>query len=110
MKQVMAERLSAPAFKTTMEEALRLLGVPRDLPAELEEKKTPGQDKDNKTGDDDLAIADLAEGPSMQDLRQALGDPSADGAVPVIPVNAVSGPKAPKLHRQDSKGRCAGSR
>lgn len=88
---------SAPAFKTTMEEALRLLGVPRDLPAELEEKKTPGQDKDNKTGDDDLAIADLAEGPSMQDLRQALGDPSADGAVPVIPVNAVSGPKAPNF-------------
>ena len=86
---------SAPAFKTTAGEALRLLGVPRDLPAELEEKQANGPEKNDKETEDDLSIADLSDPPTLQDMQQALGDPSEDGAVPVVAVNEVSTPKAP---------------
>ncbi len=76
-------------------EALRLLGVPRDLPAELEEdQKTPAQEKNDKeTGEDDFGHSRPERSAFMQDMQQALGDPSDDGAVPVVAVNAVSGPR-----------------
>jgi membrane peptidoglycan carboxypeptidase len=86
---------SAPAFKTTAGEALRLMGVPRDLPAELEEKQPNGPEKNDKEIEDDLSIADLSDPLTLQDMQQALGDPSADGAVPILAVNEVTAPKAP---------------
>lgn len=86
---------SAPAFKTAAGEALRLLGVPRDLPAELEEKQANGPDKNDKKVEDDVAIADLSDPLTLQDLQASLGDPSEDGAVPLVAEDAVSGPKAP---------------
>lgn len=86
---------SAPAFKTAASEALRLLGVPRDLPAELEEKQANGPDKNDKKVEDDVAIADLSDPLTLQDLQASLGDPSEDGAVPLVAEDAVSGPKAP---------------
>jgi cell division protein FtsI (penicillin-binding protein 3) len=86
---------SAPAFKATAGEALRLLGVPRDLPAELEEKQPNSPEKDDEKIENDLSIADLSDPLTLQDMQQALGDPSADGAVPVVAVNEVTAPKAP---------------
>jgi cell division protein FtsI (penicillin-binding protein 3) len=86
---------SAPAFKATAGEALRLLGVPRDLPADLDEKQENEPDKKDKKIDDDLSIADLSEPLSLQDMQQALGDSSEDGAAQVVSVNTVDGPTAP---------------
>jgi cell division protein FtsI (penicillin-binding protein 3) len=80
-----------------MEEALRLRGVPRDLPAELEENPKQKKTKPTPESEDDLAIADLGELPTIEDQQAALGDPSEDGAVALVQANDVSTPKAPNF-------------
>jgi cell division protein FtsI (penicillin-binding protein 3) len=84
---------SGPAFKNVMGEALRLMGVPRDLPDEI--KETPGNQLQPKAQEDDLAIADATNPLTPEELQHALGDPSDDGAVPVVRAENVMGPKAP---------------
>jgi cell division protein FtsI (penicillin-binding protein 3) len=92
----MAAQAAAPAFQAVAETALRLRGVPRDLPAELEQV---AKDKKTKTSDpeadSDLAIADLGDPPDLEDAQAALGDPSEDGAVALLQANNVSAPKTP---------------
>ncbi len=97
----MAAQVAAPPFEMVMEEALRLRGIPRDLPEELEQKDKD-KDKKNKNlkadpkNEDDLAIADLGEPPTLEDQRAALGDSSEDGATAAfVSVNNVSAPKTP---------------
>ena len=92
-----AAQAAAPAFKVVMEEALRLRGVPRDLPAELEEKTKDKKAKPAPETEDDVAIADLGEPPTLDDQQAALGEPSEDGAVTLIQANNVSAPKAPNF-------------
>jgi cell division protein FtsI (penicillin-binding protein 3) len=92
-----AAQAAAPAFKVVMEEALRLRGVPRDLPAELEEKTKDKKAKPAPEAEDDVAIADLGEPPTLDDRQAALGEPSEDGAVTLIQANNVSAPKAPNF-------------
>lgn len=92
-----AAQAAAPTFKIVMEEALRLRGVPRDLPAELEEKTKDKKAKPAPEADDDLAIADLGEPPTMDDQQAALGEASEDGAVALVQANDVSTPKAPNF-------------
>lgn len=99
-----ASQAAAPTFRTVAEEALRLRGVPRDLPAEIENKRQDQlarsgrkTDEEKRRDDDDLAIADLSEPLSPEEARASLGEPSEDGATAILPVNAVSGPTAPNF-------------
>jgi cell division protein FtsI (penicillin-binding protein 3) len=92
----MAAQAAAPAFQAVAEEALRLRGVPRDLPAELEQKDQKDKEELKAPGDEnDLSIADLGDPPSMEDLRAALGESSEDGATALLLASSVSAPKAP---------------
>jgi cell division protein FtsI (penicillin-binding protein 3) len=90
----MAAQAAAPAFQSVLTEALRLRGVPRDLPTELEQKDNKLQ-KEDPDSENDLAIADLGEPPTLEDERASLGDPSEDGAVALLQAASVSGPKTP---------------
>jgi cell division protein FtsI (penicillin-binding protein 3) len=99
-----ASQAAAPTFRTVAEEALRLRGVPRDLPAEIENKRQDQlaginrkTSEEKRQEDDDLAIADLSEPLSPEEAKASLGEPSEDGATTVLPVNAVSGPTAPNF-------------
>jgi cell division protein FtsI (penicillin-binding protein 3) len=92
-----AAQAAAPAFKVVMEEALRLRGVPRDLPEELEEKNKDKKAKPANEVEDDLAIADLSEPPTMDDRQASLGEPSDDGVASFVQANSVSAPKAPNF-------------
>jgi cell division protein FtsI (penicillin-binding protein 3) len=92
-----AAQAAAPAFKIVMEEALRLRGIPRDLPQELEEKPSDKKGAPATENEDDLAIADLGEPPTLDDQQAALGEPSEDGAVTLVQANNVSAPKAPNF-------------
>jgi len=61
---------SAPAFKKVADFAMRLIGVPRDLPDEVEKPlRRPEKQEEN-----DLAIAELSEPPSEEDRRGSLGE------------------------------------
>ena len=61
---------SAPAFKKVADFAMRLIGVPRDLPDEVEKPlRQPEKQEEN-----DLAIAELSEPPSEEDRRGSLGE------------------------------------
>jgi cell division protein FtsI (penicillin-binding protein 3) len=94
----MAAQAAAPAFKVVMEEALRLRGIPRDLPMELEEKATDKKGtKTQPETESDMAIAELGEMPTLDDAQAALGDPSEDGAAQFVQANDVSAPKAPNF-------------
>ena len=64
---------SAPVFKKVADFALRLIGVPRDLPDEVERLHKP----QDKQVDDDLSIAELSEPLTDQDRRDSLGDDAA---------------------------------
>ncbi len=81
---------SAPAFQKVAEVAMRLIGVPRDMPDDkglIETKIRPGHE------DNDLALTTVTEPPTDQELLESLG---GDGAVSTSdPANI--GPVAPKL-------------
>ncbi len=102
----MAAQAAAPAFRTVLEEALRLRGVPRDLPAELEAKSDQTEDEkakqDKQADEDDVSIADLSDPPSLEDQRAALGgdsgmpsDDQESDPVAWMPASALSAPKTP---------------
>lgn len=64
---------SAPAFKKVADFAMRLIGVPRDLPDEVEKPlRQPEKQEEN-----DLAIAELSEPPTEEDRRGSLGEETA---------------------------------
>ena len=86
---------AGPAFKAVMGEALRLRGVPRDLPDEI--KEPPDNKRQPKDQEDDLAIADAANPLTPEELQDALGDPSDDGSVQMIRAENVVAPKAPNF-------------
>jgi cell division protein FtsI (penicillin-binding protein 3) len=88
--------VAAPAFRTVMEEALRLKGIPRDIPAELEAaNKTDQKLKDAKPeSESDSSIAELDDPPSLEDERAALGGDSNTDAT-LVAENDVSAPKTP---------------
>jgi len=88
--------VAAPAFRSVMEEALRLKGVPRDIPAELEAaNKTDQKLKDAKPEvESDSSIAELGDPPTLEDERAALGEDSNTDAV-LVAQNDVSAPKTP---------------
>lgn len=88
--------VAAPTFRTVMEEALRLKGIPRDIPAELEAaNKTDQKLKDAKPEPEtDSSIAELDDPPTLEDERAALGEDSSGDAT-LVAENDVSAPKAP---------------
>ncbi|HXR78209.1 MAG TPA: penicillin-binding transpeptidase domain-containing protein [Bryobacteraceae bacterium] len=93
---------SGPAFKNVMSEALRLMGVPRDLPDEI--KEPPDNKVQPKGQEDDLAIADAANPLTPEELQRALGDPSDDGAIQVVRAQNVVAPQAPDFIGKTIKG------
>jgi cell division protein FtsI (penicillin-binding protein 3) len=100
----MAAQASAPPFRTVMAEALRLRGVPRDLPDELEEenadknKKPDTRKKHPKPEtESDLSIAELSEPLTVEDEEAALGDAANEATASILAANVVSGPTAPNF-------------
>jgi cell division protein FtsI (penicillin-binding protein 3) len=80
---------SAPAYKVIMEEALRVLNVPKDLPETLVAEENKG--KGERLDDEDAAIADLgSDGPNV--LEEQAEDEAP--AAPVV-LAAAAGPKVP---------------
>jgi len=92
---------SAPAYKAIMEEALRILNVPKDLPETLVADKQ--SDQSQKTGveeEDDATIADLgSEGPNVTEEQAADSEAAAETPSVTARVAAVepdrAGPKVP---------------
>jgi cell division protein FtsI (penicillin-binding protein 3) len=81
---------SAPAFQKVASVAMRLIGVPRDMPDDPKlsaPKPRPGDDND-------VALASLSDPPTAQDRMDAVGD--EDGAVSASDP-AYTGPVAPTL-------------
>jgi cell division protein FtsI (penicillin-binding protein 3) len=96
----MAAQAAAPPFEVVAEEALRLRGVPRDLPAELEltKNKDKKEHKPAEAEQDDLSIADLSDPPTPEDMRIATGEGADDtAAASFVNANNVSTPKAPSF-------------
>jgi cell division protein FtsI (penicillin-binding protein 3) len=69
-------RAAAPVFHTVAQEALRVLDVPRDLPDDPPATTVTAQ-KPAAGDDDDVAIADLSEGPNI--LEDAEDDEQKPG-------------------------------
>jgi cell division protein FtsI (penicillin-binding protein 3) len=86
-------RASAPAFQRVGEYAMRVIGVPRDLPGELKESQPKSSSGD---AENDLAIAGLTEPPLPEDGRASASD-EADDANKDLPNPEYSGPRAPSL-------------
>jgi cell division protein FtsI (penicillin-binding protein 3) len=83
---------SAPAFKKVAGFAMRLIGVPRDLPDEVEKPLKPHA----KQEEDDLAIAELSEPPTEEDRRGSLGEEAA-AETGAAAEGAANGLRVPKL-------------
>ncbi len=79
-------RASAPAFQKVGDLAMRVIGVPRDLPDEVKEKQPKSSTHED---DNDLAIAGLSEPPALDD--------GPEGASSDLPDQQYTGPRAPKL-------------
>ena len=82
---------SAPAFQRVAEAAMRIIGVPRDLPDEI---KQPEPKHRSNNDDNDLSIALIGEPLTVEDWKEGLGD--AEGAISETPP-AYDGPVAPKF-------------
>ncbi|MGA7411014.1 MAG: penicillin-binding protein [Bryobacteraceae bacterium] len=82
---------SAPAFQRVAEVAMRLIGVPRDMPddVKLQEPKHRPANEDN-----DLSIAELGDPLTPEDWKEGLGD--SEGAISET-APAYNGPVVPKL-------------
>ena len=82
---------SAPAFKRVAESAMRIIGVPRDLPDEVPtiEARRPSPNEAN-----DLSLASLSDPPTAEDWQEGLD--GGEGAISE-PGPFYSGPRAPKL-------------
>jgi cell division protein FtsI (penicillin-binding protein 3) len=83
---------SAPAFKKVADFAMRLIGVPRDLPDEVEKPRKP----QGKQAEDDLAIAELSEPLSEEERRDSLGE-EARAQASGVPDQSANHLRVPKL-------------
>jgi cell division protein FtsI (penicillin-binding protein 3) len=83
---------SAPAFKKVADVAMRLIGVPRDLPDEVEKPRKPQE----KHEEDDLAIAELSEPLTEEDRRDSLGE-EVVAQSSVSPESGANHLRVPKL-------------
>ncbi len=84
---------AGPVFETEMATALRKIGVPRDIPEDIEalltkQKKAAGENPVVETD-----VADFATPFTEEEIKEANGDALADGAV----VLAEADPNAPKV-------------
>ncbi len=82
---------SAPAFQRVAEAAMRIIGVPRDLPDEI---KQPEPKHRSNNDDNDLSIALIGEPLTVEDWKEGLGD--AEGAISET-APTYDGPVAPKF-------------
>jgi cell division protein FtsI (penicillin-binding protein 3) len=92
---------ASPAFKTVASEALRLMGIPRDLPGELDDQNQDVKlaqlpDSTNRDVEDDVAIAALGEGPSPEDERAARAESPAETTTSSLTM-VVAPPKTPNF-------------
>lgn len=81
---------SAPAFKKVADFAMRLIGVRRDLPDEVERMRKP-----EKPAEGDLSIAELSEPLTDEDRRDSLGEDA--GAESGLAGDGVKDLRVPKL-------------
>ena len=66
---------AGPVFKKAMSTALRRLGVPRDVPEEIEELVCKGEGLSRgKDEPEDLYVAKLSDPPSDEEMREARGE------------------------------------
>jgi cell division protein FtsI (penicillin-binding protein 3) len=89
---------AGPAFQTVMATALRLMGIPRDVPQEIEAEELIAQKEKGKSKGkelNDLPLAELSNPPTEQDLREAAADSESDDAL--TPSAVSSGLKAPSF-------------
>jgi cell division protein FtsI (penicillin-binding protein 3) len=74
---------AGPAFQTVMATALRLMGIPRDVPQEIEAQELIAEKEKGKSKRkdiDDLPLAELSTPPTQEDLKEAAGDSQSDPA------------------------------
>ncbi len=93
---------AGPAFQTVMSTALRLMGIPRDVPEEIEaqeliaeQQKSKSKDKNKEKDVMDLPLAELSNPLTEEDMREARGDAETDPAV--IPALSSSVPTVPSF-------------
>jgi cell division protein FtsI (penicillin-binding protein 3) len=88
---------SAPAYKAIMQEALRILNVPKDLPETLVADDKTGKKKTTPAEEDDSSIADLGDdGPNIMEDQAAQPAADAGDSVAAAPANPEpAGPKVP---------------
>ena len=87
---------AGPVFVRVMDEALRRMNVPRDVPQEIEEieAKARSAEKDKKKEVDDVSLAELSTPLSADEMKEASGagegedvsaEESADPSAPRVP-------------------------
>jgi cell division protein FtsI (penicillin-binding protein 3) len=94
---------SSPAFNTVASTGLRLMGVQRDVPQEIEaelllaeQKKEKEKEKSReKDQENDVDLADFSDPLTDEDMREAMGGSPAANTLAADSV--VSGPKVPNF-------------
>jgi cell division protein FtsI (penicillin-binding protein 3) len=84
---------AGPVFETEMATALRKIGVPRDIPEDIEELLAKERKASNEKPIIETDMADLSTPFTEEEIKQANGDALADGAV----ILAEADPNAPKV-------------
>jgi cell division protein FtsI (penicillin-binding protein 3) len=84
---------AGPVFETEMATALRKIGVPRDMPEDIEELLAKQKKPSNEKPVAETDVADLTTPFSEEEIKQANGDALADDAV----ILAEADPNAPKV-------------
>jgi cell division protein FtsI (penicillin-binding protein 3) len=72
---------AGPAFQTVMATGLRLMGIQRDVPEEIEAQELIAEKDKRKLKDkeiDDLPLAELSNPPTQEDLNEATGNSESD--------------------------------
>jgi cell division protein FtsI (penicillin-binding protein 3) len=93
----MGAAAAGPVFRTVMEEALRVLDVPKDIP----EQELAVDEDDHRANENDVAIADLSDPPPLEEPEEAPAPRMIGPAPPVVvaetPKPEVTGPRAPNF-------------
>ncbi len=75
---------AGPAFQSVMAAALRLMGIQRDVPEEMEAQELIAEKEKGKSKEkeiDDLPLAELSNPPTEEDLKEAMGNSESDAGV-----------------------------
>ena len=85
---------AGPVFVKVMNEALRRMGVPRDVPEEVEEleAKERNASKDKKKQADDVSLAELSTPLTADEMKAASGAPETED-----PADESADPSAPRV-------------